>query len=111
MTETEAATELARLADEVARHSVAYYEKDAPVISDVEYDALLLRNAASEARLPHLIRTDSPSLTSGTARAPHFRKGRHARPVPAPHNPCSDEDVAQFIGLGRRCPVGKDSWL
>ena len=40
----EASAELAHLAREIARHDRAYYEKDAPAISDAEYDALRRRN-------------------------------------------------------------------
>ncbi len=50
--EDEAASELQRLAAEIARHDEAYYREDAPVVSDAEYDALRQRNEAIEARFP-----------------------------------------------------------
>src|SRR3546814_16835791 len=53
LTEAEAAVELERLAAEIARHSAAYYQKDAPVVSDADYDALIQRNASFEASFPH----------------------------------------------------------
>ena len=46
LTSEEAATELDRLAREISRHDKAYYEKDAPKISDAAYDALRARNSA-----------------------------------------------------------------
>ena len=102
MTEAEAAAELERLAAEIARHSVAYYEKDAPVISDAAYDALVRRNEAIEARFPQLVRPDSPSLKVGSAPASHFGKVRHARPMLSLDNAFADEDVVDFIGRVRR---------
>jgi len=59
LTETEAATELARLAKEIVHHDRLYYQQDAPEVTDAEYDALRRRNAAIEARFPELIRADS----------------------------------------------------
>ena len=60
LSETEAGRELARLAGEIARHDKLYYGEDAPEISDADYDALRRRNAAIEARYPHLRRSILP---------------------------------------------------
>ena len=35
--------EIAELREELRRHSIAYYDKDAPTISDFEYDAMMRR--------------------------------------------------------------------
>ena len=51
-----AARELAGLAAEIARHDRLYHERDAPEISDAEYDALRRRNTDLEARFPDLVR-------------------------------------------------------
>ena len=48
LSEAEAVEELTRLADELARHDIAYHREDAPTISDAEYDALKRRNTELE---------------------------------------------------------------
>ncbi|WP_143755183.1 hypothetical protein, partial [Caulobacter sp. B11] len=62
LTEAQAAHELEQLADALATHDLAYHQQDAPTISDADYDALKHRNLAIEARFPHLVRDNSPSL-------------------------------------------------
>ena len=67
LNEAEAAEELAFLAAELARHDVLYHGKDAPEISDADYDALKRRNDLIEERFPVLVREDSPSRQVGAA--------------------------------------------
>jgi len=98
----QAEEELARLAQEIARHDLAYHQDDAPVISDADYDALKQRNAAIEARFPELKRADSPSETVGAAPAPRFAKHRHARPMLSLDNAFQPEEVAEFRARVRR---------
>src|SRR3546814_17078590 len=74
----------------------------APVVSDADYDALVQRNAAIEARFPHLVRPDSPSFQVGSAPAAHFGKIPHARPMLSLDNAFSDEEVEDFLGRVRR---------
>lgn len=102
VSETDAATELAQLADEIARHNRLYHTDDAPEISDAAYDALVRRNAALEAAFPQLIRADSPSVQVGAAPAAHLAKVAHARPMTSLDNAFSDADVADFVGRVRR---------
>ncbi|HAE94045.1 MAG TPA: DNA ligase (NAD(+)) LigA, partial [Hyphomonas atlantica] len=61
LTPDEAAAELARLAALISEADAAYYQEDAPVLTDAEYDAARQRNLAIEARFPNLKREDSPS--------------------------------------------------
>ncbi|HLK83258.1 MAG TPA: NAD-dependent DNA ligase LigA [Xanthobacteraceae bacterium] len=100
--ERQAKAELKRLAAEIAAHDKRYYQEDAPTISDAEYDALRQRNAAIEARYPHLVRPDSPSRRVGAAPAAKFAKVHHAVPMLSLDNAFSDADVRDFIGRIRR---------
>ena len=102
LTEEEAGRELARLAREIARHDQAYYQRDAPLVSDAVYDALRQRNAAIEARFPHLKRADSPSGRIGALPAGGFSKVAHARPMLSLGNVFDDSDVADFLDRVRR---------
>jgi DNA ligase (NAD+) len=102
LSQPEAKAELARLAREIAYHDRLYYQKAAPEISDVEYDALRRRNLAIEARFTDLVRPDSPSNRVGAAPAAGFTKVRHARPMLSLDNAFGEEDVAEFFSGVRR---------
>jgi NAD-dependent DNA ligase len=49
---SEAAREIAELSAKIREHDAHYYQKDAPVISDAEYDTLRRRLEALEAAHP-----------------------------------------------------------
>jgi DNA ligase (NAD+) len=97
LTEEEARDELARLAEEIARHDRLYYADAAPEVSDADYDALRRRNTAIEARFPELIRADSPSRRVGAAPATGFAKVTHSRPMLSLENAFEDADVHEFF--------------
>jgi DNA ligase (NAD+) len=100
--EAEAAEELERLADEITGHDMRYYQEEAPTISDADYDALKQRNAAIEARFPHLVRDNSPSLRVGAARAETFAPVEHGTPMLSLDNAFSNEDALEFDARVRR---------
>ena len=102
LNKTEAAEELARLAETITAHDQAYHQDDAPIISDGDYDALRRRNEAIEAAFPHLVRTDSPSLRVGAAPAEGFKKVKHEMPMLSLANAFDESDVSDFIERIRR---------
>ncbi|MFM8597925.1 MAG: NAD-dependent DNA ligase LigA [Mycobacterium sp.] len=66
------------LADEVRGHQFRYYIKDAPVISDADFDALFTELAALEQRYPELRVPDSPTqLVGGAGFATEFTAAEH----------------------------------
>lgn len=92
----QARSELARLAQVLARANAAYHTQDAPDLSDADYDTLKQRNAAIEARFPALKRPDSPSEQIGAAPAEGFGKVTHRVAMLSLGNAFSDEDVVDF---------------
>ena len=79
MNEPEAANRLMRLAKLIAHHDRLYHDRDAPEISDAEYDALVRENRELEAEFPHLVRPDSPAKRLGAAPTSALAKVPHAR--------------------------------
>jgi DNA ligase (NAD+) len=102
LTERQAKAEHARLEAEIRKHDEAYYQKDAPTVSDAEYDALRRRYEAIEAKFPELRTLESLSRKVGAAPARGFAKVRHAVPMLSLQNAFDAEEVADFVGRIRR---------
>jgi DNA ligase (NAD+) len=102
LSEAEAEAELARLRPAVRAANAAYYQEDAPTISDATYDAMLARIGAIEARFPALRTADSPTETVGARPADAFAEIPHARPMLSLDNGFSPEDARAFEERIRR---------
>jgi DNA ligase (NAD+) len=112
LTKSQAKVELKRLALEIERHNAAYYQEDAPKISDAEYDELRKRLNAIEARFPELVSSGSPSQKVGAAPSGKFSKVRHAVPMLSLDNAFAEQDVLDFVGRIRRfLRLGEDDRL
>ena len=68
MTPRQAEREHARLEAEIKGHDERYYQKDAPTVSDAEYDALRRRYEAIEAAFPGPAHAGQP-VAQGRRRA------------------------------------------
>ncbi len=90
------------MAAEIARHDKLYYSKDAPELTDAEYDALRKRNAAIEARFPDQVREDSPTKRVGAAPAERFGKVRHAVAMLSLDNAFDADDAHAFVARVQR---------
>ena len=101
--EADAANELMRLAKQIAKHDELYHAKDAPEITDQEYDALIRRNRELEAAFPHLVRDDSPSQKIGHAvAASPLSKVTHEVRMMSLDNAFNDEEVGEFVARVKR---------
>ncbi|MFK7875248.1 MAG: NAD-dependent DNA ligase LigA [Paracoccaceae bacterium] len=96
MTSAQAERELIELVPRLNAANVSYHAKDAPEISDAEYDALKRRLVALEEKFPHLKQVDSPSLQIGAAPTEGFAKVSHRVRMMSLGNAFDDADVAEF---------------
>src|ERR1700733_13875057 len=102
LTKAQARVEHKRLALELEGHDKAYYQDDAPKVTDADYDALRRRFNAIEARFPEFVTGSSPSQKIGAAPSGRFAKVRHAVPMLSLDNAFAEEDVIDFVGRIRR---------
>lgn len=108
----EAAAEAAELQRLIQRHDILYHQKDAPEISDAEYDTLRRRLEDIESAFPDLATPDSPTKKIGAKPLAAFSKVRHSVPMLSLSNCFSDGDVTdfcdrikKFLNLSRCPPI------
>lgn len=81
---------------ELHRHNYEYYVKNAPSISDFEFDRLMAELTELEERHPELADPNSPSVRVGSDLSHEFGQIEHAYPMLSLGNTYSREDVAAF---------------
>ena len=77
----EALAEAERLRKELRHHEYLYYVKDAPEITDAEYDRLMVRLREIEAEYPEDVPADSPTQRVGGKVSPEFTEVKHLTPL------------------------------
>ncbi len=83
------------LAEEVREHQFRYYVKDAPIISDAEFDKLLKELTELEDRYPELRVPDSPTqLVGGAGFATDFAEAEHLERMLSLDNVFAPEELA-----------------
>jgi len=100
--EDEARAEIDRLHDLLSEADRAYFEQDAPSITDADYDALKRRYQAFETAFPQLKRADSLSDKVAGAPVEGFAKVRHDVPMLSLAKAYADQDVIDFAERGKR---------
>ncbi|MVT26769.1 NAD-dependent DNA ligase LigA [Nesterenkonia alkaliphila] len=108
--------EYAQLAEEVATHQVAYHQKDAPLVSDAEYDELIHRLRRIEAEHPELKSADSPTEQVGGAPSEAFAPVDHIQRLYSLEDLFSREELRVWYdravaSLQRQRPEEKPRWL
>ncbi|WP_030057417.1 MULTISPECIES: NAD-dependent DNA ligase LigA [Streptomyces] len=86
----------AELAQEITDHRARYYEQDAPVVSDSEFDALMRELESLEAEHPALVTPDSPSQKVGGAPTELFAEVEHRERLLSLDNAMDDEELAAW---------------
>jgi DNA ligase (NAD+) len=90
------------LADEVREHQFRYYVRDAPIISDADFDVLLRRLGALEDEHPELRTPDSPTqLVGGAGFATDFTSADHLERMLSLDNVFSAEEFDLWAGRVR----------
>ena len=84
---------LEKLRQEINYHNYRYHVLDDPVISDYEFDQLLLELRRIEAEHPEWITQDSPTQRAGGPVSEKFKKVRHPGPVLSLSNAFNTDDV------------------
>ena len=88
--------EILRLRRELEYHNKLYYVLDAPVISDYEYDMLMLRLKTLEAEHPEFITPDSPTQRVGGQALSQFEPVHHQVPLESLTDVFSHEELFAF---------------
>ena len=110
--EAAARARLSQLATQISAANSAYFQNDAPIMSDAAFDALKRENAAIEARFPHLKRQDSPSEQVGSELGEGFSKITHAERMLSLANAFDAADVTDFVaGIRRYLGLAPDAPL
>ncbi len=85
-----------QLRKDLHRHNYNYYVKNAPEISDFEFDLLMMELQTLEARHPELADANSPSVRVGSDLNNEFTQIAHTYPMLSLGNTYSKEDVEAF---------------
>ncbi|SDU45053.1 NAD-dependent DNA ligase LigA [Gordonia westfalica] len=85
------------LAEEIREHQFRYYVKDAPVITDGEFDALLRRLQDLEERHPELATPDSPTKLVGGGFSTAFSPVDHLERMMSLDNVFDYDEMAAWV--------------
>ena len=92
--------EIAKRIDELSQqlrlHNYRYHIMNAPLITDAEYDQLLLGLLELEEQHPHLVRADSPSQRVGSDLSGDFPKVQHPAPILSLANAFDEDDLLSW---------------
>ncbi len=96
MNEQEAALRVEELTEALKKYREAYYQQDAPLISDYDYDMLEQELKELEERFPSLLQADSPTQTVGGRAEKRFAQVAHAAPLLSLEDAFDYDDLAAF---------------
>ena len=87
---------LENLRDEIHMHTHLYYVKDAPIISDYEFDLMLKKLTDLESKFPQFFDVNSPSQRVGGKVSKNFNNIKHDYPMYSLDNSYSKKDLDSF---------------
>ena len=97
--------EIERLRSLLRSYGEAYYDEDAPVVSDAVYDATMQQLLELEKEHPELVTPDSPTQRVGGKPLDQFEKVVHTSPMLSLSNAFSADDLRRFDERDRKSVV------
>lgn len=91
-----------QLVEQINLHNYRYHVLDSPLISDAEYDRLMVELRALETSHPEWISPDSPTQKVGGQVLEKFTKVRHPQPILSLANAFSFDDVVTWYDRIKR---------
>ncbi|MES0360741.1 MAG: NAD-dependent DNA ligase LigA, partial [Anaerolineales bacterium] len=102
MDTTQLLARVEELRQEIRYHNYRYYVLNEPVVSDSEYDQLMIELRQLEEQYPEWITPDSPTQRAGAPPAERFTKLPHPASILSLGNAFDDDDVrAWFERIGK----------
>lgn len=92
----DAKTEIEKLREEIEYHNRLYYVDDAPVISDYDYDMLMVRLIKLEEEHPELVTPTSPTQRVGGKALSQFTPVHHQVPLESLSDVFSFDELRAF---------------
>lgn len=92
----DAKTEIEKLREEIEYHNRLYYVNDAPVISDYDYDMLMVRLIKLEEEHPELVTPTSPTQRVGGKALSQFTPVHHQVPLESLSDVFSFDELRAF---------------
>jgi len=87
---------LEHLKQEIRKHNYHYHVLDDPIISDYEYDKMLVELKDLETQYPEWVTPDSPTQRVGSQPAEKFDRVRHPAPILSLANAFGGDDVRSW---------------
>ena len=97
------------LRDEINTHSYRYHVLDSPIVSDAEYDALVVELRRLEEEYPDLVTPDSPTQRVGELPVEHFERVDHPAPILSLDNAFNADDARAWLErISKLLPPGTE---
>ena len=84
------------LAKLINEHNIHYHQNDKPIISDGEFDKLIIENSLLEKKYPNLKLKNGPNANVGGKLKNKFKKIKHKSPMLSLANAFDSKDIEDF---------------
>src|SRR2546421_12298141 len=96
-TEEQLAAHVAAIRHQIEEANYQYYVQDNPILTDAEYDQLMLELQGIEREHPELQTPDSPTQRVGAGPVQDVAQHRHPVPMLSLANACSEEELQAWL--------------